>query len=66
MKTTTAKDRNNACLKRIAAYIRKNHNKAYDQVVLKGLNPDPENVMIELINMHFKRKAPLKWKPVNT
>jgi hypothetical protein len=60
MKPTTSKDRNNACLKRIAAYIRKNHNKAYEQVVLKGMSPDPDNVMIELISMHFKRKSPIK------
>lgn len=56
MKTTTKKD-----IKKCVAFLMETYyTKASNQVFRKGLDPSVENIVIEMINMHFKRKAPLR------
>ena len=57
MKRTTTKWK-------VQAILNKYYDVAYDQVLLKGLKPDVENIVIELINMHFRRANPLDYLPL--
>jgi hypothetical protein len=46
--------------KRALALVSKYYDAAKEQCRLKGFKPDLENIMIQMIDLHYKRKNVLK------